>query len=589
MKKYLKRVTAAILAAMMAVSCTACGSRGEKSDGENASAVNSGETQESGLEWLDVSGNLPIVKIGTDKTLKIAARMNVDSGNPEDMWFFQFAENAMNIKLEVDKFTDENVNEYLSLTFAGGDLPDMIIGGSLTATDLVTYGAVESQILDLAPYINETYMPNLTKIYAKYPEYKDVVTDSEGHVWSLGYINDPTDRGQIPRYFINYDWLEEVGLKVPETLEEFIDMLRAFKGRGDNIVPMGGAYEYNNPCLVVLNAYGYNTTDPKGLSISLRNDKVVLPVADREAYGEYLKTMNTIYSEGLMDPDFYTTDNATSDAIASEDRVGVLAQAPFAFKSDFSPWWGGKPLTSSYEKEPMWPASTTSINAGNFVVSAKCENPELALAFADWFFGKDGQNYEFSTSGPASTQTDYLYDMVKGFEIDPDTKAVTWIDVTENPDLYSNKGDFINKKVALWSFKLLGLGSANSTLVKEQLAGWTQEQLDDGYPDTSTMDDPSQLRKTLTDGEMHFRIALGETLKPYVQNGYPSVVYLDQETALKAANLLTIVKEYAEQESAKFITGARSLNELDAYFTEIERLGAAEYVKIYQDYYDSIK
>ena len=92
----------------------------------------------------------------------------------------------------------------------------------------------------------------------------------------------------------------------------------------------------------------------------------------------------------------------------------------------------------------------------------------------------------------------------------------------------------------------------------------------------------------MNDGEMHFRVALEDTLVPYVEEGYPSSVYLDQETALRAANLLTVITEYAEQESAKFVTGTRSLDELDNYFDEIERLGATEYVEIYQNYYDSI-
>lgn len=607
MRKMTKQAAAFLLAAILAVAGTGCGKQ-NKDDSGNAGGTNSssegrtsgstsgtgteggGSQQDSqgGFDWLDTSGNLPIVKDGVEKTLKIACRMSVDSGNPEDMWFFQFIEDQMNINIDVDKFTDENYNEYLSLTFADNDLPDIIIGGALSATDLVTYGAVEGQILDLAPYINETFMPNLSGIYAEHPDYKSAVTDSEGHVWSLGYINDPTDRGQIARGFLNYDWLEEEGLKVPETLDEFIDMLRTFQSRGDNIIPMGGSYTSNNPCLIILNALGYNTNDAQGLAIGLRNGAVVLPVADREGYGEYLKVMNTIYTEGLIDPDFYTTDSTTSNAILSEDRVGYMAQAPFVFRPDFSAWWGAAPLTSDYNSTRFWPSSNSAVNAGYFVVSANCKEPELAAAFADWFFEPTGQNYELSTSGPAATQTDYLYG-VKGFKIDPDTKAVTWTDVEENPNVYSSKNDFINKKVALWGFRTLGIGAASSTLVKEQMDGWTESELDDGYPDITGMEDPSSLRTSLTDGEMHFRLSLEDTLVPHVRIGYPGIVYLDQETALKAANLLTVIKEYATQESAKFVTGARSLEELDAYFTEIERLGALDYVKIYQDYYDSIQ
>ena len=235
----------------------------------------------------------------------------------------------------------------------------------------------------------------------------------------------------------------------------------------------------------------------------------------------------------------------------------------------------------------MWPASSSSISAGQFVVSASCEEPELAMAFADWFFKAPGTNYEMSVSGPGAQDADILYG-VKGMKIDPETKAVIYDDVEENPNLYSSTNDYLSKKVQLWAARIVGLGAPQNILVKERVCGWTEDELDDGYPDLSTIDNPSELRKTMNDGEMHFRVALEDTLVPYVEEGYPSSVYLDQETALRAANLLTVITEYAEQESAKFVTGTRSLDELDSYFDEIERLGATEYVEIYQNYYDSM-
>lgn len=595
MRRKWKKAASCLAAAAMAVSAMACGNQENTENSTKKEAGNAvSEDGQEGLEWLDVSGNLPIVKEGTEKTLTVAVKMSVDSGNPEDMWLFQFIEEQMNIDLEVTKFTDENINEFLSLTFADGDLPDIIIGGGqigdkgLAASDLITYGAVEGQIMDLAPYINETYMPNLSNIYAEHPEYKDAVTDTEGHVWSLGYINDPTDRGQIPRGFINYAWLQEAGLEVPTTIDAFVDALRAFKERGEDIIPMGGSYGSNNPSLMVLNAYGYNTTDAKGMAIALRDKKVVLPVADRDAYGAFLTTMHTIYSEGLMDPNFYTTDSTTSNAILSAGRTGFMAQTPSAYMADYSQWWGAEPLTSAYSETQMWPASTTSINAGNFIVSAQCGEPELAMAFADWFFEPTGTNYEMSTNGPGSAQTEYLYG-VKGMEVDPETKVTKWLDVEENPNLYNNYGDFVTKKVALWSYKILGMGNTRSTLARERLCGWAEEELDDGYPDITDMENPSLLRTSLTDSDMFFRTALDDTMVPFVEEGYPGNVYLDQETATQAANLLTVISEYAEQESAKFVTGARSLDELDAYFDEIERLGAKEYVQIYQEYYDRMQ
>lgn len=41
-------------------------------------------------------------------------------------------------------------------------------------------------------------------------------------------------------------------------------------------------------------------------------------------------------------------------------------------------------------------------------------------------------------------------------------------------------------------------------------------------------------------------------------------------------------------ECAKFITGERDLSELPDYFDQMDALGAAEYVQIHQDYYDTV-
>ncbi len=570
-KKNVRRVMALVSAAVMTTTVA-------------GTAFAEAETDE--LSWLN-AGSLPIVEEGTEKTLRIAVRMDVNSPDPEEVWFYQFIENEMNINLEVEKFTNENVSEYIAMMFADGDLPDIIINGNFGTADLINYGVVEEQIMDLAPYINEENTPNLYKIYEENPQYKTAVTDGEGHVWSLGYINDPADRGQIARAFINYDWLEEAGLEVPKTLDEFLDALRAFKERGEDIVPMGGAANAAPPLNYVLNAFGYNTQDGSGLSIALRNGKVVLPAADREVWGAYLETVRTMYEEGLIHPDYFTMDGTTTSAILSEDRVGFIPQAPFVFQpTNNQAWWGAVPLTSEYNDTPLWPVGN-SVSAGKFIVSAECEEPELAMAFADWFF--DAENYALSANGPSAAQTEYHYDMTGGYDVDPETKALTWADMEANPGLYASSNDLLNKKILLQSSRVLGLGSKSDALVRMKLAGL--DEVTDGYPDVSDPEVQGDLRKNMTDadGEMHFRCAMEDTMVPYTQTGYPYVVYLDADTALRASNLLVAIKEYVVQETAKFVTGARSLDDLDAYFDELDKLGAQEYVQIYADYYESIQ
>ena len=64
---------------------------------------------------------------------------------------------------------------------------------------------------------------------------------------------------------------------------------------------------------------------------------------------------------------------------------------------------------------------------------------------------------------------------------------------------------------------------------------------------------------------------------------------MDEEQSQRVNYLYDAIKEYAQIETAKFVTGERSLDEIDEYFDEIEALGATEYVQIYTDYYNAMK
>lgn len=594
-----KKMVALFMISALTCSLAACGN-GETEGvpgGQTETVVQPADSQPEGestdKEWLHV-GELPLVEEGTDKTLTMAICMNEVSGNPEDMWLYKFIEDAMNINIEVTKFTDANRNEMLSLMFADDDLPDIIIGGDFTGTDLVNYGANEGQIIDLAPYITKENMPNLYAIYEEHPEFKEAVSDRDGCIWSLGTIRDPYDKGQVSRAFLNYDWLEEAGLEAPTTLDSFLDAMRAFKNRGDDIVPMGGCYAAYDPTLIILNAYGYLTSDAQGLTICTRDGEVVWPAADREVFGEYLKTMNQMYEEGLIVSDFYTMDSATAKAIIAEGRTGFIANAPFVFSTDIvSQFWGAYPLTSDYHSEQVWPAGTNAISSGKFVVTSACEEVELAAAFADFFFSLDGYGYNIAQVGPSIHDTEYLYDGMKGYEYrfgeDGIVNNMVHLEMEEHPELYSNVNDFRYKEIMLWGYNVFGYGPENTIL--QEKYGLEENQYVQPYSVQLKMleesEKSSELRKELT-GEGHFRTAMQDTTVPYAELPL-STAFLSTEEADKAAKLEVLLKEYASQEIAKFVTGARSLNELDAYFDELEHLGSEEYVNIYKEYYGNVQ
>ena len=602
MRKGMKQLTALLLTGVVSAGCLAGCGQAEVKKEENSETpskttqVASQDTAEAEgeFDWLNTDSTFPVVKEGTEKTLKIFVNQNAANGAPEDSWFCSYLVDKTNLNFEFTTFTDANRNEFLSLAFASGELPDIIIGANFTTSELIKYGATNGQIIDIAPYVNETYMPNLSAIYEEHPEYMDAVRDAEGRIWSVGFISNADERGYIQRVLMNYDWLDQCGLEVPTTLDDFLDAMRAFKEAGLAEYPVGGSKALDDPGNYILNALGYVGADSTADNICLRNGKVVLPYADREAFGEYLKVMNQMYTEGLIHPDFYTMDAVTTKAYLAEG-VGFLNNAPYQYMPNtYNEFWAALPLTSSVNDTATW-YRRDAVNYGKVVITSACEEPEMAANFLDCFYSMDEYLYRLAWSGPKSLlvkdideTTDPIADILYGEEVTKNEKG-SWFykKYNDNPNAYSNETDYLYKHINIWGTSILGVD------------GWA---FDPGNPymyvgesDWSTFTDQDELRAAvaaLNDGTKSFRVAVQVELTPYLAaEEYPKAVYLDESTTNELMNLATAMNEYAEQEIAKFVTGARALTdkELDDYFNTLDGLGASRYVQVYADYYDAVR
>ena len=99
----------------------------------------------------------------------------------------------------------------------------------------------------------------------------------------------------------------------------------------------------------------------------------------------------------------------------------------------------------------------------------------------------------------------------------------------------------------------------------------------------------AKIRENTTIATQQQGIALYNCQSKYLIDEYtPTVCYFDEETTERIDELKTLVTEYATKELAKFVIGTRPLSELDDYFAEMDKLGAAEYVQYYADYYASM-
>jgi hypothetical protein len=484
----------------------------------------------------------------------------------------------MDVEVTLDNKT------YVSLAFASKNLPDLLLC-QLTTADIVRYGQDEGQLIPWNNTLNDTYMPNLNRIFNEHPEWLSLVSTSDGMMYSAPRINDTVTITGVnltgsPNYMINQTWLNELNLKAPTNLDDLLTVLRAFKTMGDKVVPLGGGYEAVSPGYYLLNAFGYLGTDTKGFQVCTRNGKVVFPFGDREVFGEYLKLMHQLYQEQLISPDYFTLDATAIKAQLAENLIGIYpgsASTDLSDAGDFKNFWGAAPLTSPYNAVRQWKQNSNGITIGQCSLSSTCAYPEAASRFVDWFYEETSSNYLLAWIGPSDQDKHLLYDnMISGYTFVPETGARNYVDVKNGR--FASAGECVKGSVA-------GFTERFGYAVRKTFAGYNLNGMADRY--VELVYDANNA----TQGWHWSLYSVQENLMQYLKTDYPHIIFLNQEDNTDANDLKVALESYATQEIAKFIIGERALTdqELSAYFNTLQAMGFDDYLAYYADYYANLQ
>ena len=212
----------------------------------------------------------------------------------------------------------------------GEGLPDAYIGFGTSSifshSNLQKYGE-SGAVIPLDDLI-EQYGENLKSVWDELGEYsiRQHMTSSDGHIYYMPGLS----ASLITRYirqvmWVNKGWLEALDIAVPETTEEFRDMLHAFKtgdpngnGLADEI-PLAGTEDHYGKQVYdyLFNAFIYNK--PKNDHFMLENGSVdYAPV--RDEWRDALLYMHGLYQDGLLSPLSFTQNNQQHIQLANDPR-----------------------------------------------------------------------------------------------------------------------------------------------------------------------------------------------------------------------------------------------------------------------------
>ena len=254
---------------------------------------------------------LPIVS--KPLTLNIAGEKASLAPDYNDMSLVQGWEKDTQIEIEWNLLAPEVYSEKRNLLLASNDLPDAFFNSKFTDQEIVRYGS-DGTLIPLEDLI-EKYAPNLTSVFESRPELKAAVTASDGHIYALPNAEE-LGLASVPFFWsINKSWLDDLGLPVPTTIDEYHDALLAFKtndpngnGKADEI-PLSFINNWWCADIGDLFAALGGIADNADHRI-VRDGEVIYTAADKR-YSEAISTLHQWYEEGLIDPESFTQDDKT--------------------------------------------------------------------------------------------------------------------------------------------------------------------------------------------------------------------------------------------------------------------------------------
>ena len=400
-----RRSLALIMALVMTVALLAgCG--GKKA--ESTPAATETKTEEAAPE----SYTFPLAeKVEISGLTRFPA--NTES-EPNNRTIYKRLEEKTNVHVNWKAIQSDQWGDKIALELANiKTLPEFISPAGLGDADILKY-AKQGVIIPLEEYITPELMPNLTKVFEQAPEYLDMCKDENGHIWTLPWIEQLgvgktaiQTIGNMP--FINTAWLDFLGLEMPTTVDEFEQVLLAFRDNADklkkefnidgDIIPLacivnGG----NEDCRVLCNGFGEGYGDPDDWRhIVITDDKQVICAATTQGWRDGVEWLHKLYTEGLFDPDAFTQEWSTYVAKGKSGRYGVcfswdVANIVGLTMSDIQ---NG---TAGWAPLPMLKADTVNLtpNTGSLtsgfdrgrgaVLTANAKNPALICAWLDQMY-----------------------------------------------------------------------------------------------------------------------------------------------------------------------------------------------------------
>ena len=429
----MKKLLALLLClAMVATVFAACG---DGSGSQSSSAPQSSQTGDSAPESSAAGGEesseagepsgeavngtnpgnvLPIVTEPVTLTIAKERHMLDTTKSYNEKASFKNITEETGLTLEFVELAAGTAAEKVPLMLAGGDMPD-VFWALLSDAQILQN---ETQLVPREDML-DTFAPNSMKTYSELgTDWKTIATTPSGHVYGMlsryeSLYENTGDGIQI----INKKWLDAVKKDVPTTLDEYYEVLKAFKEQDPNGNGQADEIPYcfseDMWCASITNDIGMwgigNGYGDTNSNFHIRDGKVSGTVNTPE-YREYLEFFHKLYSEGLIDAEGFSQNTEVFSNKIKNNQVGTYYSwtALEYLSSEQEKDWVVLPTIAA--KEGVQPVANgeidrSTINKNGWVITTQCEHPEAALRLWD-YLARDAESKMTVAMGEKGTLWD---------------------------------------------------------------------------------------------------------------------------------------------------------------------------------------